>query len=173
MGTVVGSNSNGEYDLARGLALYDSAGDLAQRSRELWSLLEADSFEMAREFWARYARSPELSVPFDLVQIDDHAAKIQPFVAMKFARIEHPEWTAKARIYVERAVNAGLTRGSPRAARSFTIFSISGKPLAVASWAIDVRISASPDHAIDADAKQESSTNTMIFSARMAPAIMT
>ncbi len=109
MGTVVGSNSNGEYDLARGLALYDSAGDLAQRSRELWSLLEADSFEMAREFWARYARSPELSVPFDLVQIDDHAAKIQPFVAMKFARIEHPEWTAKARIYVERAVNAGLT----------------------------------------------------------------
>ncbi len=70
------------------------------------------------------------------------------------------------------AVNAGLTRGSPRAARSFTIFSISGKPLAVASFAIDALISASPDHASDAEAKQESSTNTMIFSARIAPAIM-
>ena len=30
MGTVVGSASNGEYDLARGLAMYDLAGDLWQ-----------------------------------------------------------------------------------------------------------------------------------------------
>ena len=28
MGTVVGSNISGEYDVARGLALYDPAGDL-------------------------------------------------------------------------------------------------------------------------------------------------
>ena len=109
MGTVVGSNSGSDYDVARGLALYDPAGDLAHRSRELWSQLEADSLAMAREFWARYAQSPELTVPFDHARLDEHAAKIQPYIAMKFARIEHPEWTTKARIYVERAFTAGLT----------------------------------------------------------------
>ena len=92
-----------------------------------------------------------------------------PSLVMKIALSDLRTW----RFPSASAVSAGLTRGSPRAARSFTIFSISGKPLAVASWAIEVRISASPDHASDAEAKQESSTNTMIFSARMAPAIMT
>jgi len=109
MGTVVGSNISGDYDVTRGLALYDPAGDLAHRSRELWSRLEGDSITMAREFWARYAQSPELAVPFDTSKLDEYAAKIQPYIAMKFSRIEHPEWTVKARTYVERAFTAGLT----------------------------------------------------------------
>ena len=109
MGTVVGSNESGDYDLARGLALYDPAADLAQRSRELWSRLEAESLAIAREFWVRYARSPELSVPFDLGQLDEHAARIQPYIAMKFSAIEHPDWTAMARAQVENALTSGLT----------------------------------------------------------------
>ena len=109
MGTVVGSNISGEYDVARGLALYDPAGDLPDRSRDLWSRLEADSATMARDFWARYAQSPELKEPFDLARLDEHAARIQPYMAMKFSAIENPEWTIKARTYVERAFTAGLT----------------------------------------------------------------
>lgn len=109
METVVGSTSGGEYDVARGLALYDPAGDLPQRARELWSRLEVESIEMAREFWRRYAQSPELSVPFDHAQLDDFAAKILPFIALKFTRIEGKEWAAKAASYVERAHSSGLT----------------------------------------------------------------
>jgi len=109
MGTVVGSNISGEYDVARGLALYDPAGDLPQRSRDLWSLLEADSLSLAREFWVRYAKSPELKTPFDQTRLDDYANKIQPYLATKFSNIENPAWTVKAHAYVERAFTAGLT----------------------------------------------------------------
>ena len=109
MATVVGSNISGDYDVARGLALYDPAGDLAQRSRGLWTLLEADSRSMADAFWASYSKSPELKVPFDQHRLNDFATKIQPYIAMKFAAIERSEWTMKARVYVERALSAGLT----------------------------------------------------------------
>ena len=87
MGTVVGSNSSGDYDLARGLSLYDMSGDLPARGRELWERIEPESISIAREFWTRYARSPELKQPFDLSRVDDHAAKIQPYFAMKFSRV--------------------------------------------------------------------------------------
>ena len=112
MNTVVGSHNSGEYNVARGLALYDPAGDLVTRSRELWTRLEADSLSLAREFWTRYAQSPELKVPFDHAQLDDFAAKLQPYIAAKFSNIANPEWTAKARSYVERAFAAGLTQST-------------------------------------------------------------
>ena len=118
MATVGGSNIGGDYDLARALALYDPAGDLPHRARELWSLLEPDSIAMARAFWSRYAQSPELPEPFELSRLDDFAAKLQPYIAMKFTAIEHPEWTAKARTYVERAVAAGVTLSTLLAGRS-------------------------------------------------------
>ena len=109
MGTVVGSNISGEYDLARGLALYDPAGDLASRSRELWTRLEADSLVICRAFWVRYAQSPELNTLFDHDKVDENAARSQPYVTSKFTRLEHSEWTAKTKVYVERAFAAGLT----------------------------------------------------------------
>ncbi|MEO6579601.1 MAG: hypothetical protein ABIN83_00430, partial [Sphingomicrobium sp.] len=109
MGTVVGSVSGSEYDLARCLALYDLEGDLPARARDLWSRLEQESIEMAREFWRRYARSPELSVPFDINRIEEHSVKVQAYIELKFAHIADPEWTRKARSYVERALTGGLT----------------------------------------------------------------
>jgi methyl-accepting chemotaxis protein len=109
METVVGSTSGVDYDVARGLALYDPAGDLVTRARDLWTLLEPDSIEMAREFWRRYAQSPELSTPFDHSKLDDFAARIAPYIALKFTRIDSREWAVKAGEYVERAHSSGLT----------------------------------------------------------------
>ena len=60
MASVVQGTSNGEYDLVRGLRLYDTSGDLPSRARELWAQVGTDGIEMAREFWRRYARSPEV-----------------------------------------------------------------------------------------------------------------
>ncbi|WP_118857795.1 methyl-accepting chemotaxis protein [Sphingomonas mesophila] len=109
MATIVGSSNGGEYDLARGLALYDVAGDLPQRARELWAYLAADSLEIAREFWRRYAQSPEVRDRFDETRIDRLAARIQPYIAAKFERVDDPTWSRQARDYVERALGAGLT----------------------------------------------------------------
>ena len=109
MATVGGSVSGSDYDLARGLALYDPDGDLASRARDLWTRLEPESIDMAREFWRRYARSPELAAPFDHNRLEDFSAKLRLYVEMKFARIDNPEWTGKARIYVDRAFASGLT----------------------------------------------------------------
>jgi methyl-accepting chemotaxis protein len=109
MATLVGIAANGEYDLGRALALYDPAGDLPLRARELWSYIESDSLEMAREFWRRYAQSPEIPADFDPNRIHELAAKIQPYVALKFSALDDAEWTRLASTYVERALSSGLT----------------------------------------------------------------
>jgi methyl-accepting chemotaxis protein len=64
---------------------------------------------MAREFWRRYARSPEVQEQFDDSKIEKLAERILPYIAAKFERIDHPEWAAQAQGYVEKALSAGLT----------------------------------------------------------------
>ena len=74
MASVV-QGTNGNYDLPRGLRLYDSNGDLPERARALWAIVEDDALEMAREFWRRYARSPEVTQPIDAAKIDELAGR--------------------------------------------------------------------------------------------------
>jgi len=109
MGSVVQGTSNGEYDLARSLRLYDTAGDLPDRSRELWALIGDGAVEMAREFWRRYARSPEVSDRFDQGRIEQLSRKILPFIASKFEQLDNPEWTRQAHGFVAKALGANLT----------------------------------------------------------------
>ena len=108
MASVV-QGTNGNYDLPRGLRLYDIDGDLPERARALWTLIKDDGIEMAREFWRRYAQSPEVREPIDAAKIESLAARILPYIANKFERIDNPEWTHQAHDYVERALGAGLT----------------------------------------------------------------
>jgi methyl-accepting chemotaxis protein len=109
MAKVVQGKSNGEYDLAQSLRLYDIAGDLPARARELWKLISAEAREPAREFWRRYAISPEVTDRFDEGKIDQLADKILPFIAAKFDRLDDPQWTREAEAYVVKALGAGLT----------------------------------------------------------------
>ncbi|MBA3667690.1 MAG: chemotaxis protein [Sphingomonas sp.] len=109
MANVVRGTSSGDYDLARGLSLYDTTADLPARARELWSHVSADGIVMARELWRSYAQSPEVHDRFDEAKIDELAARIAPYIASKFQKLDQPEWTAQARGYVERALGAGLT----------------------------------------------------------------
>ena len=109
MASVVQGTSNGEYDLARSLHLYDTSGDLPSRARELWQLIGDDGKQLAREFWRRYAISPEVSETFDEKRIDQLADKIGPFIASKFQHLDHPKWAKEAEAYVARALGAGLT----------------------------------------------------------------
>ena len=62
MASVV-QGTDGTYDLARGLRLYDTDGDLPGRSRELWGHIQHAGIDMARDFWRRYANSTNPSGP--------------------------------------------------------------------------------------------------------------
>ena len=109
MASVVQGTSSGEYDLARSLRLYDTGGDLPERSRELWALTGQDAVELAREFWRRYAKSPEVSDRFDHDKIERLSEKIVPYINRKFGSLDNPGWTREAHEFVARALDAGLT----------------------------------------------------------------
>jgi methyl-accepting chemotaxis protein len=109
MAKVVQGTSKGDYDLARSLHLYDTSGDLPGRARELWQLIKEDRKELAREFWRRYAISPEVSEELDDRRIDQLADKILPFIQAKFERLDHPQWTQESQAYVAKALAGGLS----------------------------------------------------------------
>jgi methyl-accepting chemotaxis protein len=109
MANMVQGTSNGEYDLARSLRLYDTSGDLPKRSKELCALIGGDAVELAREFWRRYAKSPEVTDRFDDTKIEQLSQKILPYINDKFGRLDRPEWTRQAHDYVARALEAGLS----------------------------------------------------------------
>ncbi|HYC95680.1 MAG TPA: methyl-accepting chemotaxis protein [Sphingomicrobium sp.] len=109
MTNMVQGTSNGEYDLARSLRLYDTGGDLPERSRELWALIGDGGVELAREFWRRYAKSPEVSDRFDEAKIEQLSQRILPFINDKFERLERPEWARQAHDFVAKALGAGLS----------------------------------------------------------------
>ena len=101
MASVVPGTSNGDYDLARGLGLYDTNGDLPARARLLWAQISDGCLEMAREFWRRYARSPEVKDQFDDAKIERLCEMIMPYIAAMFERIDNPDWAGLAITYVE------------------------------------------------------------------------
>ncbi|MEN3972194.1 methyl-accepting chemotaxis protein [Sphingomicrobium sp. XHP0235] len=97
------------YDLKRGLALYDPAGDLPVRAKLLFDAIEGVEVEMAREFWRRYAQSPEVTDPMPEAKIEKLAERITPYVRSKFTAITEPGWTEKSREYVQRAHDGGIS----------------------------------------------------------------
>ena len=109
MAKLVQGKTNGEFDLVAALRLYDTAGDLPQRSRELWKVISEEAPEMAREFWRRYARSPEVEGNFDESKIEQLAKRITPYIGSKFDRVESREWTVQSNEWIEQALGAGLS----------------------------------------------------------------
>ena len=101
--------SSGDYDLARGIAMYDASGDLPERSRQLWTMIAAHEMEIARAFWRRYSRSPEIPTPIPDSKIDELAGRLVPYLRERFGQIDQPGWTIKGRDYVESALKNGLT----------------------------------------------------------------
>ena len=109
MATVIQGDMMGDYDLERGMALYDLTGDLPERAARLHEVIRGVELEMAREFWRRYRQSPEVSDKFDDAKLEELALKIEPFIQSKFTRIAEGSWTQKAKEYVERSLSAGIS----------------------------------------------------------------
>ena len=109
MANMVQGTLGGEYDLARSLRLYDTGGDLPERSRELWKLIGDQAIDLAREFWRRYAKSPEVTDRIDDSKIEQLSKRIIPFINSKFAGLDRPEWTGEAHGFVAKALDAGIS----------------------------------------------------------------
>jgi methyl-accepting chemotaxis protein len=109
MANMVQGTSSGEYDLARSLKLYDTGGDLPERARELWKLIGDDAIVLAREFWRRYARSPEVKDTISDTKIEQLSKRIIPYINDKFDRLDQPEWPRQAHEFVAKALETGLS----------------------------------------------------------------
>ena len=97
-----------EIDLQGRMKLFDPDGTLAADCREIWSLIEPEKEELARQFWIEYARSPLLPVKLDEAKIDELTQRIIPYVEAKYARLGSLEWVEMAGGYVAAATGANI-----------------------------------------------------------------
>ena len=81
---LVQGTANGEFNLAEAIRLYDPAGDLPERARELWSVISGDAKEMALEFWRRYSKSPEFHGQFDTSKMVYHPGESGEVIVVSF-----------------------------------------------------------------------------------------
>src|ERR1700753_1366130 len=101
-----GTRDTDDINLAGRIAMFDPKGTLDSYCREIWTLIEADREEIARQFWIEYARSPDLPFKLDDSKLDELTRRIVPYVEAKYGRIADPAWVAIAADYVAAATNA-------------------------------------------------------------------
>jgi methyl-accepting chemotaxis protein len=97
-----------EVDLKGRLALFDPDGTLAADCREIWSLIEPEKDEIARQFWVEYARSPNLPFTIDDAKIDELTQRIVPYVEARYASVADPKWVEMASQFVGAATAANI-----------------------------------------------------------------
>ncbi|MGQ0559354.1 MAG: methyl-accepting chemotaxis protein [Sphingosinicella sp.] len=102
------SNSQEHVDFHERLRLFDPDGILADQCREIWTLIEPEKEEIARQFWIEYARSPKLPFPLDEAKIDALTLRIIPYVEARYGDIANPKWVEIAGEYVAAATAAGI-----------------------------------------------------------------
>ena len=102
------NTSTGGYDLARGLRIHDSQGDLQARAAKLWPLFEAVRTDAHRAFWNTYRSAAEIAT-FGDDELDAYAAKVEPYSRAKLLSLDKPDWVASARAYAENAHRAGVS----------------------------------------------------------------
>jgi methyl-accepting chemotaxis protein len=99
----------GEVDIHGRISLFDMEGNLAAESREIWALIGEHRDAISRQFWVHYGRSSEIKRPIGAEKLDELTARIAPYIAAKYSRLDDAEWVATAGQYVASAANAGIT----------------------------------------------------------------
>ena len=107
MATVIQGDMTGDYDIQRGLSFYDLTGDLPERARALWDAIGHAERTLSREYWKRYARSPEVAEEFDGARLDELTEVSLPYIRAKFSQIDGNVWVEKAKSFVEGELAAG------------------------------------------------------------------
>jgi methyl-accepting chemotaxis protein len=102
------TGSQDEIGFEGRLKLFDPDGTLVADCREIWSLIEPEKEEVARQFWIEYARSPGLPTPLDEAKIDELTQRIVPYVEAKYSNVGDPKWVEMAGHYVAAATAADI-----------------------------------------------------------------
>ena len=97
-----------EVDFHGRIRLFDPDGTLTADVREIWSLIEPEKVEIARQFWVEYARSPKLTIKLDEAKIDELTQRIIPYLEARYNNIADPKWVEMAGGYVSAATSAGI-----------------------------------------------------------------
>ncbi|MBW0144271.1 chemotaxis protein [Sphingomicrobium sp. B8] len=97
----------GDYDIQRGLSFYDLSGDLPERARELWAAIGHAERDLSREYWKRYALSPEVTDTIEGERLAELTEISLPYIRAKFTDIDGQLWTDKAKSFVEGELAAG------------------------------------------------------------------
>jgi hypothetical protein len=92
---------------AQRFAMFDSKGDLVENAQELWSMIEDDVHRVARAFWIRYLRSPEVNTRVDEAKLESLTRRIFPYMKRMLTDLSGENW-------VETAVNSCRWRSTPR-----------------------------------------------------------
>jgi len=98
-----------EEELRKRIALFDPDGDLADCCREIWAVIEPDKRIIARAYWERYAKSPEVTRPIGAEKMEELVDRILPHLDGKYTDILNPVWAHMVCDYVEAARKAGIS----------------------------------------------------------------
>jgi methyl-accepting chemotaxis protein len=104
---MAGKAERGDVSIKGRFELFDGNGKLADEAREIWTVFAPQAERIARAFWARYARSPELETALSDAEIDTRAAGTAEFLRLKFNDISGQAWVESARDHVGSAAAEG------------------------------------------------------------------
>ncbi|WP_300973690.1 methyl-accepting chemotaxis protein [Sphingomonas sp. LHG3406-1] len=109
-GSIMGKGKRHNYDLQRGLKIFDRSGDLPARAAALWERISFAEQDLARAFWDAYRRSPDIKIVIDDAMMNDFAEKIRPYVREKFMRAGETAWVETAYRYVDKALSSNVSQ---------------------------------------------------------------
>ncbi len=97
---------------AQRFAMFDGKGDLVDNAKELWTIIEDDIHRVARSFWIRYLRSPEVNTRVDEAKLESLTRRIFPYLKRKFTDLSGETWVETAGEYVSMAFSANISTTS-------------------------------------------------------------
>ncbi len=97
-----------EVRLEGRIEFFDPEGTLEGDCREIWSLIEADKRDVARQFWIEYQRSPAIPEPLDEAKIEELTDRIVPYIEAKYNALRSGAWVEMIGVYVATGATAGI-----------------------------------------------------------------
>lgn len=102
-------SGGGEVQVDERLAMFDPSGELPARSAEIWAIIAPQTERIARAYWDRYSRSPEVSRTISPVKLDQLIVRIRPYLEGRYLNLTDPQWTAIVGGYVASAARGGVS----------------------------------------------------------------
>ncbi len=103
---------DGEVRVSERLAMFDPSGELPARLAEVWAIVQPDAARIARSYWERYARAPELDRPISPSKMDALVERLIPYLEERMVRISGNGWADTVGGFVAAAAAAGMSPSS-------------------------------------------------------------